>query len=265
MAQGGHFFRQNAQTTPLDNLLFSIKADNVQDALQELRKQTVYEPEYTTTSANTTYNLTNNSSTLQIYTGTALNSNIRLPNATTISNGCNFIIANKSSATIGILNNSSSSLAELLADSIAVYFLQSNSTSDGVWVGYIVSGFATGILSYNLITNTAFTTNSTTFVPITGFSVTPVSGTYAVWYNASILYTTTPIAHYWAFFREGVIVEDSEREQITSRSNQVMVDTTQSVISFNGTQSLDVRVRRGTSGQITVNRRSLTLIRLGQG
>jgi hypothetical protein len=256
-------FTPVARTVPFDILNTSIRADNLQETIEELRRQTVFEPEYWTSTLNGEAILSSASSTLHIANGTATGYHFHLPDATTLFNGQNYLIANKSSASMTIVDFNDNFLFELLADSIATIYLRDNSTQNGLWVGYVVSGFATGILSYNLISDTPFTTNSTTFVVITGYSVTPVAGTYSIWYNASILYTTTPISHYWALFRGGVIIDDSEREQLTSRSNQNMVDTTQTVAQFDGSQTLDVRVRRGTSGQITVNRRSLTLIRLG--
>lgn len=123
---------------------------------------------------------------------------------------------------------------------------------------------ASGIQNYNVTSTTPFTTTSTTFVLITGFTVTPEAGTYAIFYNSSILYTTTPRFHRWAVFRAGVELVDSTREQLTSRSNQVMVDSTISVATFNGSQTCDIRVHRDpASGSLTVNARTLLLIRLG--
>jgi hypothetical protein len=121
---------------------------------------------------------------------------------------------------------------------------------------------ASGIRNYQIVSSTLFSTTSTTYVAITGFNVTPQAGKYAIWYNAAILYTTTPILHYWALFKGGVIIQDSERIQTTSRSNQEMVDTTMTVAEFNGSELLDVRVRCGTSGRYDVRDRTLILIRL---
>lgn len=252
-----------ARTVPFDILNNSLRTESVQETIEELRRQTVFVPEYWVSTLNGEAILDLNSTTLHIVNGTAQGYHVHLPDATTLFNGQNYIIANRSSASIQIVDFNDNFLFELIADSIATVYLRDNTTINGIWMGYVVSGFATGILSYNIISSTPFTTNSTTYVPITGYSVTPIAGTYSIWYNAAILYTTTPIYHYWALFKGGTIIADSEREQITSRSNQGMVDTTQTVTQFDGTQVLDVRYRRGTSGEITVNNRSLTLIRLG--
>jgi hypothetical protein len=128
----------------------------------------------------------------------------------------------------------------------------------------INAAVASGILNYNLTSNTAFTTSSTSFVLITGFTLTPASGTYAIIYNASVFYTTTPRFHRWTIFRAGVELADSRREQLTSRSNQNMVDSTIAIANFNGSQTCDVRVLCDTSGgSLTVNARSILLVRLG--
>jgi hypothetical protein len=138
------------------------------------------------------------------------------------------------------------------------------STDTEAAIKEIASAIASGILNYNLTANTAFTTSSTTFVLITGFTLTPASGTYAIIYNSSILYTTTPRFHRWSIFRAGVELTDSRREQLTSRANQNMVDSTIAIATFNGSQTCDVRVLCDTSGgSLTVNARSILLIRLG--
>lgn len=128
-----------------------------------------------------------------------------------------------------------------------------------------VSAGALTIGFYNLSSSTAFSTSTryTSFALITGFTLTPRSGQYAVLYNASVYYTTTPKAHYWQFYKAGSAVSTSLRSQDTAHSNQNMVDSSIDIISVNGSQAIDVRVACDNTGTLTVNQRSLVLIRLG--
>jgi hypothetical protein len=254
------FTTQVARSTPFDVLNNSIKADNVQEAFEELRKQTVYEPQYTTLINNTIYSLTSDSSTLQFFTGTGTNTTVRLPNATTLANGHSFILANESSSAVAIQDGSNNALAELLSDSIAYYFLQDNGNAAGTWVGFVVSGFATGILSYTLSSEITFSTTSTTDVIITGFSLLPVAGRYSCWFNANISSGNNSSVNYYSIYRGGVKINDSER--IATSISSGASASTLAIVNVNGSQAVDVRVRR-SANTLTVESRTLLLIRLG--
>lgn len=224
-----------------------------------------YLPVSTVTSLNGTLSLSVNSVCLNFLTGTAAGYSVQLPNATTLLSGRCFIIVNTTSQIVNIKDGSGVTLFQLSQNSIGYLYLQLNTNAAGAWTYYqvLASSTASGIINYNLTSTTPFSTTSTTDVLITAFTLTPQAGTYAVWYNASVLHTTTPIPHYWSLYKAGVKVTDSERQQDTAHSNQVMVDTTMAIINVNGSQAIDVRVRRGTTGTLTVNARSLLLIRLG--
>lgn len=224
-----------------------------------------YIPTSITTTLNGTYNLTVNSVCLFFLTGTQTGFSVVLPDATTLQNGRKFIIANTTSQVVTVKNSTGATLFVLSQNSIGYIYLQLNTTAIGTWIYYqiLASSTASGVINYNLTSTTPFSTSATTDTLITGFTLTPQAGTYAIWYNASVLHTTTPIAHYWSLYKAGAKVADSERQQDTAHSNQVMVDSTMAIVSLNGSQTIDVRVRRGTSGTLTVNARSLLLIRLG--
>jgi len=254
-----------ARSVPFDNSGTSFYSENCQDGFLETRQLVTYDPEFITTSLNGTSNLLFTNKTLQIVTGTATGHSVVLPNATTLFNGRKYEIANQSSQPINIKTFGGTSLFFLNPASVAIMTLQDNTTSAGTWISLVVSTIATGIQSYNIISSTAFTTSVryTAFDLITGFSLTPLSGTYGCWFSCSSYYTTTPKKHYWAFYRAGVQIADSLRSQDTAHSNQTMMDTTQSIISLNGSQTLDVRVSCDNTGSLTVNQRSMLLIRLG--
>lgn len=223
-----------------------------------------YEQQSTAITTNGTLNLNVDSFTYQILTGSATGYSIVLPDATTVTPGLEFQFYNTTNNTIAVKNNSGTTLATIAQNTYMHIKLRANSTQDGVWDLWqiLLSSIASGVINYTLSSSTAFNTTSTSYVQITGFSVTPQAGTYAIWYNAESFLTTTPKTHWWAIFRNGSIIQESERSQDTAHSNQNMVDATMCISTFNGSQSIDVRVKT-TNGTLTINDRSLILIRLG--
>lgn len=255
-------FVQHARGTPFDIVGTSLRKDNLQETSEELRKQTVYDPEHTVTTVSGDLNLNTTSSTLQFLTGSAIGFDINLPDATTLFEGQSYILVNESVASVSIKDYSGTQVFELLAESIAIVFLQDNALSAGVWVGYVVSGFATGILSYNVTSSILFSTTSATDVIITGFTVTPVAGRYAVWFNARMQSNSASATNNWRIYKGGVGVVDSDRGARFGAASTDFPCSTQTVVSVNGSQAVDVRVRR-TGGTLSVFDRTITLIRLG--
>lgn len=242
----------------------SFLSTNVQEALAEARDRKVWTLSTTATTASGTKTLVEADNSLQIFTGAASGYSIVLPSGTTLFNGRKFELINTTSQVITVKDGSGSALFTLAQNSIGNCTLQSNSTVAGVWIAWqvLLSSTASGIINYNLTSSTSFATTSTTNVVITGFTLTPQAGTYGCWYNAHSFLTTTPKTHWWSFFKNGTKVADSEREQDTAHSNQGMVDTTMSVLSFSGSETIDVRVRT-KNGTLTIYDRSMILIRLG--
>jgi hypothetical protein len=224
-------------------------------------------PTSTATTLNGTLTLTAASTSLQIITGTATGFSIVLPAATSLANGWKYEFSNTTSQLVTVKTNGGATLFTLDRISTAYITLRDNSTAAGTWIFWqvLTSSIASGIINYNTVSATAFTSTNRTdpYELITGFQLTPQAGTYACWYNASVYYTTTPKAHFWAFHRAGTIVSDSMRQQDTAHSNQTMMDGTMTILSFDGSQTLDVRVKCDNTGALTVNARSLIAIRIG--
>lgn len=250
-----------ARSIPFDKLNLAFTKDNVQEVFEEIRKNTVFTPVYYTSVASTTQNLDNN--TLVFVTGSALNYKLRLPNATTLFNGQNYIIVNASTAEINVVDFGNNIKFNLLADSIAVIYLQNNTTANGIWNGFVVSGFATGIVNYNLTSNTAFTSSATTDTLITGFSLTPIAGQYAVWAHADVTITTNNRLLDMVIYKNTSAIENTRRTVRGTSSNFKALHSTLGIISVNGTDTLGVYVRVNSASSFTVGQRSLLLIRLG--
>lgn len=222
-------------------------------------------PTSSTLTLNGTLTLVATSSCAQFFSGTQTGFSVVLPDATTLLAGWQYQFYNTSSQSITVKTNGGATLVVVPSATTCYISLQTATPAAGVWVTFqiLTSGIAAGLVNYNVISATAFTTSSQTDVAITGFTTTPQSGTYAVFYNASVIYTATPKTHWWNIYKTGVKVADSERSQDTAHASQNMADSTMSIISVNGTDTLDIRVRCDTSGSLTVNQRSMLLQRLG--
>lgn len=219
----------------------------------------------TQATANSTLTLTVASNMAQYFTGNTIGQVLKMPNATTLEIGHRFEVYNQSAQSIAVQDNAGAALITLPPASICNLILQLQPDAAGTWINWSISAstIAGGVVNYNVVAATAFTTSSQTDVVITGFTTTPASGTYAIWYNASVFYTTTPKAHFWSIYKAGVGVTDSARQQDTAHSNQTMVDTTMTIVQVSGAENIDVRVRCSNTGALTVNARSLLLSRLG--
>ena len=121
---------------------------------------------------------------------------------------------------------------------------------------------AEGLTNYNLTSNTAFVTASTTDVAITSFSITPAAGTYVVLFDASSSATQNNASVFCSIYKNGSAVTDSARPVQSVSANFVFGQHTQSIIQVSGTEAIDVRVKI-SQGSLTVNGRSLLLMRLG--
>jgi hypothetical protein len=269
---------QVASSTPFDNSVGDgYLGSDVQSALQELRDYTIYDSQTTATTLNGTLTLLSpvaggqdggsgsTSTTLQFLTGTATGFSVELPNATTLSIGMHYKIDNTSTQPVTIKDGSGATLFSLSQSSIGELTLQTNGTSAGAWVWWQTSiDVASGIISYNVVSSTSFATTSTTDVVITGFTVTPQAGTYAVWVNG----TWTPQAgpgnvETVTIYKGGAAIPDSVRGISPVQSLNPALMCTQTITQVTGTQAIDVRINSSSGQTLTVTNRSLLLIRLG--
>jgi len=218
----------------------------------------------TATTLNGTLTLTIASTKFQVFTGTAAGFSIVLPNATTLLNGWKYEFSNTTTSTITVKTNGGAALFTLDSNSTAYIGLVNNVAAAGTWVFWQVlsSSIATGIININLVSSTTFTTTSATDVVITGFSLTPLSGTYGIWYNASAANTTNNANTYHSIYKNAAAIVDSIRPTQSVSSNFIFQQSTQTVANFNGTDTVSIYVRTST-GTLTVTGRSLLLIRLG--
>lgn len=222
----------------------------------------------TPTTSNGTLTLTVTSTFVQVFTGTATGFSIVLPDATTLTTGWKFEFNNRSSATITIKYSDGTIFANMLPTSYVAVMLESAQTANGVWIrwsGY-TGGTSSGILHYDISSATPFTISTgTADTLITGMSILPAQGEYAVWYQGGIQITGNNTVVRTTLYTSGVLVTESLRSIKSSVSTFFTTHMTSGIITFNGTtDTLEVRVARN-SNTLTINSRSVIMIRLGDG
>lgn len=265
MSANGPFISstQIASSVPFDNTTGKgFVGSDVQTALEELRDHTIYDSRTQATTAAGTLTLTSTDANLQYLTGTAVGYNVQMPSATALSLGAYYQIINASSKTVQIKDGSGTNLFVLGQNSIGFLTLQLNGTSAGTWIWWQTSvSQASGIVNYNTISSSTFTTSSATDVAITSFSVTPQAGTYAIWYNAENTCTGSGIDNVATIYKGGSAIADSTRHASSPAGSHTFTMSTQTITQFDGSTACTVEVN--TTGTLSVQQRSLLLIRLG--
>jgi|WetSurMetagenome_2_1015567.scaffolds.fasta_scaffold199831_1 hypothetical protein len=125
-----------------------------------------------------------------------------------------------------------------------------------------VNIIASGIVNYKVTANVNFITTSVTKVLVTGYQVTPIAGTYAVFHTGNILSSQNNAQIKCSIYKGGSEILDSNRVMQSSSSSWYGIQVTSTTAQFNGSETCDVRVST-SQGQITLDGRTLLLIRLG--
>lgn len=224
----------------------------------------VLEPNVTITSLNGTLPLTQFSNKGQVLTGNASGFKVQLPSALLALQGKQYEIYNTTNQTVDVIDGAGTLLTTVAQNSLAFCYLQTAGSLAGTWIIWqvLLSSVASGVISYNITSSTPFTTSSTTDVPITGFNVTPQAGTYGIWYNSDDVATQNNAVATQTIYKNGIAITDSVRRTQSVSSNFIFQQTSMTIAKFNGQEACDVRVRT-SQGSLTVNGRSLLLIRLG--
>ena len=252
----------SAQDIPFVNTGTTFRNSDTRSALLELRDQVVRVPQFITTSLNGNTNLDTTSKTLIIIDGTATGHSIILPNATTLFQGQIYEIFNVSSQSVVIKRFDGTTITTIIAGDTANATLRNNSTSAGLWNVTAITSVAAGVSAFNVTQTTLFSTTSSSDVLITGFSNTPPSGTYGVWFNSNAVIGSNKRVAQSVIFKDGTAVADTRRTQQGIGSNYRCTLSTLGIIQVNGSQAIDVRVNIN-AGSLSLKGRSLLLIRLG--
>lgn len=252
----------SAQDIPFNNSGVKFNSTDTFEAIKEIRANTVFEILALTSSLNGNHNITANNSNIHIVSGTATGYSLTLPDATTLFLGRSFKIVNNSTELISIKTNSGATLASLISGDSGEFDLETNTTVDGTWISLVSTTAATGITSFVVTSNTNFQTSAATDTLITGFSVTPAQGRYAVFVSSDIVIGSNNRLAQIVVFLGGVAVANTRRTVQGVGSNYNAQIASIGEITTNGMQSVDVRANINV-GTVDVNQRSLVLIRLG--
>lgn len=255
-------YPSEAELVRFNNTNTSYKKRNVQEVLEEVRGQVVYDPDIVISSTNGVSNLIQSSKTLQILNGTATGYVFVLPDATTLSKGRKFEVANTNPNAVLLKNDSGAILATINKDDVVIATLEDNDTSDGDWILLVISSIASGVQAFNVVSSTTFSTNNILDTFITGMTITPNAGTYGVWFSSDVIISNNNRK------AEVVIYKSNSAEENTRRTMQGVGSNfngnlqSLGIVSINGAQTLDVRVNI-SAGSLTINQRSFLIIRLG--
>ena len=226
-------------------------------------KTSITVPTFTTASNNGMLLLNSNSTSVHFVTGTQVNYSIILPDATTIPIGTNYELYNRTDAPIMVKYSDGTNLGTLAQESVTSLILQDNSDPVGIFSPFSIEiAQAAGILSYNLDSSVSYVTNSNMDSAIPNFSITPIAGNYAIYFNADASSKNNNAFNRFNFYKGGTQVLGTERVVQSVSSNFVFLLALSAVVSFNGSENLEVQVRVSV-GNFTINDRSLVMLRLG--
>lgn len=107
--------------------------------------------------------------------------------------------------------------------------------------------------------NNALVSSSTLLVYAPHFTITPAAGTYLVLINYEVRISAPNQLHYGAIFKNAV--NEFERRNFQPSSNQLQTLSLQKFLSFNGTDSLSLRVAM-SGGTTTTENKTIILIKL---
>ena len=242
--------------------LFNENITDVELALDNIRQQRVSQLDIRDTDSESSYTLTFDDNTFHAAIGSGSGYFFILPDATTCLTGQEFEIYNNSSNQLEVRDDSGTPIIQLNSTDLVRFVLEDNTTTDGNWLLQVATTTAAGIQSYSVGSITTFSTSSSTDVIVTGLTVTPVSGRYALWYSADITIGSNNRIAECVVFVDGVVVEGTRRDVQGTGSNYRAGQQTIAEVSVDGTEAVDIRVNV-SSGSLTVAGRRLLLIRLG--
>jgi hypothetical protein len=259
----GPFTSPVAKAIPFDSTGLDWAAGDVQAALQELKSNPSWNQRSQATSLNGTLTLAFADSSLQFLTGTATGYSVVMPSALTLFLSAFYQIINLSSQNVTIKDNSGATLFVLSQQSAGFLILQTQPNAAGTWVWWQLStNAAQGVASYQVSSATSFASSANTDTLVTGMTVTPQAGTYAVWYDGEATGSGSGQQLDVTVYKGGSAITDSKRSGLSTSGTHIFSTTTLAITQFNGTQACEIRVNPN-GNSFTINQRSMLLIRLG--
>ena len=252
----------NSAPTTFTISFFEQGYGEVLDAITDL-SALVTEPISTATTASGTLTLNKFSNMFQILTGSAASFTVKLPDATTLSKGMTFLIANTTNLTVAVNDGSGALLFTLAQTALAYCYLQSNSTAAGVWIFWqVTTATASGLVTYSITSSTPFASSASVDTLITGMTITPQAGTYGIWYSASVTASGSGSSLTSSIYAGASVVADSVRFDASPSGAHIFTTSTQTIHQFDGATACTIKINPG-GASMTVGNRSIMLIRFG--
>ena len=258
---------QVASSTPFDNTQNNgYSSSDVQSALQELRDHTVYDSRTQVSTLNGTLTLTSADTNMQFITGTATGYTIVMPSALAVpaaSSASYYQLANTSSVVMTVKDGAGNTLFTFGQNSVAYLWLQAAGSAGGTWLWYQTSlNVASGVLNYNVVSSTPFSANGNVDSLITGMSLIPQAGTYAIWANYQLSGINSALQVDTTIYNAASAIADSKRSNLSTAGTHIFSSSTMTISQFNGTASCGL-YWNPNGNSFTVVNRSLLLVRLG--
>lgn len=110
------------------------------------------------------------------------------------------------------------------------------------------------------------TTTSTTDVLIASMTITPVAGTYLVWFSTTVDHSAQSVAVVVSIYSGGTLKADSVRSPVPrfngiGANSLTPMASTQGVVTVNGSQAIEARWKTA-SGTATAHQRTLNILRV---
>lgn len=138
-------------------------------------------------------------------------------------------------------------------------------------VGAPLSVSSTGTLASGIsnteVSGSSSVTSGTSDVLLTGMTITPVSGTYMVWFSCDVTSPTAGDAISFSIYVGGVQKADSLRKIIPfsggtlTTGNARGCAATNGVVTVNGSQAIEIRWSSSTGG-VTAQNRTMSILRV---
>lgn len=125
---------------------------------------------------------------------------------------------------------------------------------------------SSGISNTEVSATADTTTTSTTDVLIGSMTITPVSGTYLVWFSTTVDHSAQSVAVVISIYVGGTLKTDSVRSPVP-RFNGVGANSlspmasTQGKVTVNGSQAIEARWKTA-SGTATAHQRTMNILRV---
>lgn len=119
------------------------------------------------------------------------------------------------------------------------------------------------LLTYKITSIVPIVNNAPNYTLINGMISVPTKGIYNISFNGNVSFSSANKTFYIAVFYGDDIIIDSERVANSNKANDMVILSTLTDIEVDGIKPVEVRIKCEAGGILTVNNRTLFLLRRG--